>query len=698
MLFLALLSAASVGGGGPVAGADRQPPEASHWAFQPPTGRPVPSVTNREWPQTAVDNFVLAKLEAAGLSPSVRADRRTLIRRVTFDLLGLPPTPDEIDAFLADETPDTFSRLVDRLLASPRYGERWGRHWLDVARYADSNGFDENVAHGNAWRYRDYVVSVFNRDKPFDRFVIEQLAGDLLPFDGEAQQHEQLIATGFLSIGPKVLAETDQAKMRMDIIDEQLDTTGRAFLGLTLGCARCHDHKFDPFATADYYALAGIFKSTLTMRKYNKVAEWHEHRLPSAAATAIKAKFDEQVAASKVAIAKVVAAADKQARKKHAGESGAKPPGKLEALYSAETKARLKKLRDELAALEKAGPNLPAAMGVTEDKVVDIAIHLRGNPLELGDVVPRRTPLMLRGPRRPLFSKTESGRRELAAWMVDPQHPLTARVFVNRAWRWHLGRGLVRTTDNFGLLGEPPSHPALLDWLARRFIRDGWSIKSLHRLIVLSNTYQQATTAGEETLRRDPENRLFGRAGVRRLEAEAVRDALLATSGQLDATMQGSLLKLKNRAYFFDHTSKDLTTYDSRRRSLYLPVVRNNVFDLFGLLDFPDPAVSTGDRATTVVASQALLMLNSEFVMRAAAGLADRLLKGPGDDDQRLKRLYLIAFGREPTVREQQADRVFLSRLAKVHASGAGDQGRQREAWTTLCHVVLAANEFIYLR
>ena len=283
----------------------------NHWAFQPPARRPVPPVTNSEWPQTPLDHFILAKLAAAGLSPSVRADRRTLIRRVTFDLIGLPPTPSELDAFLADESPDAFSRVVDRLLASPLYGERWGRHWLDVARDADSNGFDENVAHGNAWRYRDYVVSAFNRDKPFDRFVIEQLAGDLLPFDGQAQQHEQLIATGFLSIGPKVLAETDEAKMRMDIIDEQLDTTGRAFLGLTLGCARCHDHKFDPIATADYYGLAGIFKSTLTMRKYNKVAEWHEHLLPSAAATAIKADFDARVVAKKAGIAEFITAADK---------------------------------------------------------------------------------------------------------------------------------------------------------------------------------------------------------------------------------------------------------------------------------------------------------------------------------------------------------------------------------------------------
>ena len=643
--------------------------DPNHWAFQPPVKPPVPPVTNTNWPQSAMDHFILAKLEAAGLSPSTRANKRTLIRRVTFDLIGLPPTPDEIDSFLTDNSPDAFARIVDRLLESPHYGERWGRHWLDVARYADSNGLDENIAHGNAWRYRDYVVAAFNRDKPFHRFVIEQLAGDLLPFKSEAQQHEQLIATGFLAIGPKVLAETDQAKMRMDIIDEQLDTTGRAFLGLTLGCARCHDHKFDPIDTADYYGLAGIFKSTLTMRKYIKVAEWHENLLPSAAAIAMKAAFDAKIASNKTAIAQFIAAADKLARQKLAEDSDTKPPEKLEPLYPAATKAKLKKLRDELAELEKAGPNLPSAMGVTEDKVADIAIHLRGNPLKLGDVVPRHTPLVMRGPRAPQFTDKQSGRRQLAEWLVDAQHPLTARVFVNRVWRWHFGNGLVRTTDNFGLLGDAPSHPELLDWLARRFIADGWSVKSLHRLIVLSSTYQQASAPTAETVSHDPENRLFGRADVRRLEAEAVRDALLAASGQLDETMGGSLLKLKNRAYFFDHTSKDLTTYDSRRRSLYLPIVRNNVFDLFQLLDFPDPAVSNGNRATTVVASQALLMLNSDFVMQAATDFADRLLTDSPDDDRRLSRLYVIAFGREPTADERRVDRSFLAKVAQARST-----------------------------
>ena len=672
--------------------------DPNHWSFRPLIEPPVPAVSNAAWPQSRIDNFILARLDEAGLRPASRADRRTLIRRVAFDLTGLPPTPEEIDAFLANESLDAFARVVDRLLASPRYGERWGRHWLDVARYADSNGFDENVCHGNAWRYRDYVVSVFNQDKPFDRFVIEQLAGDQLPFESEAQQHEQLIATGFLSLGPKVLAETDEPKMRMDIIDEQLDTTGRAFLGLTLGCARCHDHKFDPLTIEDYYGLAGIFKSTLTMRKYQKLAEWHEHLLPSAAAAVMQKAFDTKVEAGKKAIADLIAEADRKVgtspAAKPASGSAVKPEN-LESQYPAETKAKLKKLRDDLVVLQKEGPNLPAAMGVTEDKIVDIAVHLRGDPLKLGNVVPRRMPTVLTGPRLPKITARESGRRQLAEWLVDPQNPLTARVIVNRIWRWHFGRGLVQSTDNFGLLGKAPSHPKLLDWLARGFIKDGWSMKLLHRRILLSSTWQQSATATPEALRIDPENRLLSRASLRRLEAEAVRDSLLAVSGQLDETMGGSLLTLKNRAYFFDHTSIDKTTYNSRRRSLYLPVVRNNVYDVFQLLDFPDPAVSTGNRSTTVVASQALLMLNSDLVMESASELAGRLLAEPGSDDERLARLYFLTFGRGPTERERTADRALL---AKLTPSSDQNAMTRQEAWAAICHVTLAANEFIYVR
>ncbi len=659
--------------------------DPNHWSFQPPQWPVRPVVKNANWPQSPLDEFTLAKMEAAGVSPSPRAGKRTLLRRVTYDLIGLPPTPEEMTAFLSDESPDAFARVVDRLLSSPAYGERWGRHWLDVARYADSNGLDENVAYGNAWRYRDYVLQSFNADKPYDRFVVEQLAGDLLPFADDVQHAEQLIATGFLSIGAKVLAEVDESKMEMDIVDEQIDTVGRALIGLTLGCARCHDHKFDPVATADYYGLAGIFKSTRTMEHFRKVAKWYEMPLPSEQTRSALATYQTQITEKKAAIQQRVEQAEA------ALTAGEAVPAKLEDKFPAETQAALKTLRAELAVLEKSPPEVPTSMSVTEAVVADVAINIRGNPLKLGDVIPRRVLPAVRGPAVPSFPVEHSGRKELAEWLVDPQHALTSRVMVNRVWRWHFGAGFVKSVDNFGLLGDKPSHPELLDWLALRFIQDGWSIKSLHRRIVLSSTYQTSSDVDPMDLERDPENRWFARHTVRRLEAEAIRDALLSVSGQLDDAQQGSLLTVKNRAYFFDHTSKDLTDYSSPRRSVYLPIVRNNVYDFFQLLDYPDAAIPTGDRPTTTIAPQALLMMNSDFVVTVSERLAARIThEVTNDDAARIMRLYVLAYGREPSSTEINTAQSLLSDITT--ATNA------QQAWTSLCHVVLASNEFIYLQ
>jgi hypothetical protein len=663
------------------------------WAFRPPADPPVPAVRAGAWPTSALDRFILAALEEKGLEPAPQADKRTLIRRATFDLIGLPPTAEEIHAFLVDDSPEAFDRVVDRLLASPRYGERWGRHWLDVARYADSNGLDENVAHGHAWRYRDYVVAAFNRDKPFDQFVLEQLAGDLLPAQSREARNEHLVATGFLALGPKVLAEPDEAKLEMDLIDEQIDTVGRAFLGMTLGCARCHDHKFDPIATADYYGLAGVFKSTRTMETFQKVARWYEHSLGNEADDARKAAFDAEVAARKKAIeARVADANDRLKAEKGEGFTLPKRP---ESLYPKETQAELKRLRAELAAFVKQAPELPAAMGVTEGKVADTRIHIRGSHLTLGAVAPRRIPEVLAGPRPPQFSAGQSGRLELARWMVEPDHPLTGRVIVNRVWRWHFGRGLVATPDNFGALGERPVNPALLDWLTRRFVASGWSIKSLHRTIMLSSTYRMSSDDDPAAGRVDPENRLLARMNRRRLEAEAIRDALLAVSGKLDPALGGSLLKVKDRDYFFNHTSRDNTTYETTRRSIYLPVVRNHLYDMFELFDATDASVSSGDRATTTIAPQALFMLNSDLVVTAAGDLASLLLDQPGlDDAGRIGLLYERAYGRPPTVAETCRAAAYLDRFGRVLS---GETARH-DAWQALCQVVLAASEFITIR
>lgn len=671
--------------------------DPNHWAFNPPTEVVIPTVQDSAWPQSDLDRFILSRLEASGLAPAPKSDKRTLIRRVTFDLTGLPPTPEEISAFLNDERPEAYSELIERLLGSPAYGERWGRHWLDVARYADSNGLDENIAHGNAWRYRDYVVRSMNADKPFDQFIREQLAGDQLEASSEDARNELLTATGFLSIGPKVLAEVNMPKMRMDIVDEQIDTVGRVFLGMTFGCARCHDHKFDPIDTADYYGLAGIFKSTRTMDTYTKVAKWHEHPLKSAEATQMQADYDAQLAAKKMAIESTIKSADEALQASLPG--GETLPESKEALYPEATRAELTKLREELAALEKAPPELPSSMGVTEDEIVDVPIHVRGNPSRLGDVVPRHVPAVMKGPESPAFTGQHSGRRELAEWLVSDRHPLTSRVLVNRIWRWHFGRGLVASADNFGLLGEKPSHPELLDWLAGEFIRRKWSLKEMHRLILLSSTYQQSTRASSEAALADPDNRLWSRFPVRRLQAEEIRDSLLFVSGQLDTTMGGSLLKVRNRGYLFDHTSIDTTDYNSRRRSLYLPVIRNNVFEMFQLLDFPDPAVPTGDRATTTVAPQALMMMNSDFVMQAADAIATRALSSTSGDAERIKQVYVTCLGREPSDEEIAQDLQLIQDTMQAFSTDThSDADRLSAAWSVLCQVVLASSEFTYLQ
>ncbi len=670
--------------------------DPNHWAFQPPVEPPLPTVRDAAWVQTGLDAFILAKLEEAGLPPAAPADQVTLIRRVTFDLTGLPPTPEEVAGFLADETPEAYARLVDRLLAAPTYGERWGRHWLDVARYADSNGLDENVAHGNAWKYRDYVVSAFNRDLPYDRFVVEQLAGDLLPTSNTEERHQQLIATGFLSLGAKVIAEVDETKMQMDIVDEQIDTVTRALLGLTVGCARCHDHKFDPISTADYYGLAGIFKSTRTMETFTKLARWHENPLPTPESLAAKATHDALVAEKQAVVEAFVAEADKTVLANLA--EGTPVPEQKEPLYPEAAKTELKQLREALKALEKAAPEIPSAMGVSDDKPADVAIHVRGSHLKLGDVVPRHVPAVLRGPASPEFTPQSSGRRELARWLVDPQHPLTARVLVNRVWRWHFGRGLVSSTDNFGLLGDRPTHPELLDWLAHHLIQESWSLKALHRTMLLSSTYRQSSTPSPQTLDQDPANRLWGRFNVRRLDAEEIRDALLAVSGQLDPQPGGPVLKVKNRDYLFDHTSKDLTEYTSVRRSLYLPVIRNNVYDVFQLFDYPDAAVPNGDRIATTVAPQALMMLNSELVLQASDQFAKRLTNEvPADDSTRGARLVRLAYGREPSAGELAEQQTFLKAAEQAFESTADVAARRQAAWSTLCQVMLAANEFIYV-
>ncbi len=679
--------------------------ERAFWAFQPPASPPVPSVKRTEWTRTPIDAFILSKLEANHLSPAPSADPRTLIRRVTFDLIGLPPTPEETAAFLADPSPDAYPRLVERLLASPHYGERWGRHWLDVARYADSNGMDENLAFAHAWRYRDYVVEAFNRDLPFDAFIREQIAGDVLPPSGNAARDRQrLAATGFLVLGPKMLAEDDPMKMEMDIVDEQVDSVGKAFLGLTLGCARCHDHKFDPIRMSDYYGLAGIFKSTRTMEHYRVVAHWNERPLadPSEAADLERAR--EQIKKKKAEIDQAVSRANEAILAAMRGDGSKhepKLPEKPENLYPEAVKASLARLRGELSKLEAACPKYPTAMAVSEREAVDLPIHIRGSHLTLGQVVPRSFPAVLRGQDPPKIGKDRSGRLDLAVWLARPDNPLTARVIANRVWLWHFGEGLVRSVDNFGRLGERPTHPELLDWLATRLVAGGWSLKGLHRDIVLSSTYQMSTAANPQAAATDPENHLLSHRSRRRLEAEEVRDTILMASGQLDRSMGGSLLRSGNREYVAGTASVNSTNYQSLRRSIYLPVIRSALYEVFQAFDFADPSTGAGRRDTTTVAPQALCLMNSELVQQASESMAETLRREAGPDEgSMLRRAYAKTLGRAPNADELARARSFMDAYEKALASEPQPEGprdTRQAAWQAFCRVLLGTSELIFV-
>jgi len=951
----------------------------SHWAFQPIGDPALPAAAGPGQPSgSPVDAFIRARLDAAGRSPAPAADRRTLLRRLSFDLRGLPPTAAEVEAFAADPDPDAFARWVDRYLESPQYGERWGRWWLDLARYADTNGQDENKVMANAWRYRDWVIRSFNANQPLDDFITDQIAGDLRPTNGvpESVLLDRWIATGFLVLGPKMLAEQDKPKLVMDLVDEQLDVVGRAFLGLTVSCARCHDHKYDPISARDYYALAGIFKSTRAMenldfvskfnerpvstREHLEAVETHARAVASAgnawtnalnAATAslrrqwrtelataleapppwerpadtpmlerlaqwrsadpdvnpavplLRALADRQdgigIAAEIEALEADSAAASGlrlgpgrvgrgfQAAGQNFLERPHQPeleplqltveswvrvsafpkegdarrwlvsknpneweeghyalvldrdrpgaylnigggrehmaavwsePVKLEAnrwhhlafTYDGQTlrlfvdgvaagetpvgrarvpgthplmiarrpdgyvtfRGQLDGIRiyrqalspeavaasarhpeaapgdgwvaawdfDELTESERlaadraalrdallgaggileipadprawltvadreeldrlaadwdrvkaAAPPPPAyALAVAEDKPVDLPVFNRGNHLSPGpEPVPRGFLKVAYRPSDPLPPAGASGRLELAQWLTSPNQPLTARVLANRVWQAHFGEGLVRTSDNFGVRGEPPSHPELLDWLARQLMESGWNLKRLHRILLNSATWQQASSGSDEPggAAPDPDNRLLSRFPRQRLEAEMVRDALLAVSERLDPAMGGRLVSWKNDEY----APADDVSAASVRRSVYLPVVRDRVFDVFTLFDFANPSVGTAKRAPTVVAHQALFFMNSPLVRDSARALAASLADGCEDEGVRLERVYRRLYGRPPADSERARARRFLD---SASPAAGGDRAA---CWSAMCQSLMSANEFLYL-
>ncbi len=970
---------------------DRQRPNAPHRRarsiatsghFQPPREPSIPSVSAASWPTSPIDHFVLHQLEARGLAPARPADRRTLIRRATFDLHGLPPTPEEVDAFVADPSPAAFAKVVERLLALPRYGERWGRHWLDIARYADSNGMDENMAMAHAWRYRDWVIAALNRDLPYDEFLTAQLAGDLLPATDEAARQEQLVATGFLVLGPKMLAEDDPVKMEMDIIDEQVDTIGRAFMGLTLGCAalprsqvrsdphgrllcagrhfqehqgRWRNHRVvamwsermlgtkeelddlaaheqriharieeqkgriaaandalldeargklaqyltaattrrrqqatrDAFAgelaaerfptgavtfEAEGFARGNVLRDTenygvgigvilnagdtpneaeydielptagtyqLAIRYAAAEARpvrlaidghvlrddacgettgsWHAdtqrwsieaivplaagrhvvrlergeafphidklaflpasylpgpiagqwkiagqlddfpdlnpaildawakyleattddsdsvlrvwYAMQPASAGASTALIDESLPIAQALLANprptspaALAARYEQlcheARMSSASDAAsaafrkllADPAGpfavpkEADRYYSAETKERLAKLKAEIAELQKATPEIPRALAVDEGKPQNLRVHLRGSHLTLGDEAPRRFPRVLAGDDQPLLGNAASGRLELARWLTRGDHPLASRVMVNRIWQGHFGEGLVRSPDNFGRLGEPPDNRPLLDWLATRFVADGWSIKAMHRRIMLSSAYQMSTARDARAAEIDPDNRLLWRMNRRRLEAEEIRDAILAVSGPLDEAMGGTLLKNANHTYVTSTASSNEVNYDNARRSVYLPIVRSTVYEVLQAFDFADPSTMNGKRPSTTVAPQALFMMNSPLVEHRMRAMGEDLLaRDDLDDAGRVRLTYERAYSRPPTAHEVERALDFIAAYQAELTNSNNDNDKiepdvaRRRAWQALCRVIVSSNEFVYV-
>ncbi len=999
------------------------------WSFLPLDPGHPPAVSGDRWSRSPIDRYILARLVEENLPPSSEADRRTWIRRATFGLWGLPPTPGAVRAFEADRAPGAFARVIDRLLASPRYGERWARHWLDIVRYADTNGGGFDYVYPTAWRYRDYVVRAFNRDTPYDRFLIEQLAGDLLePASEDQREVDRLLATGLLTLAPKGLGTQDKELMAMDVVDDQIDVLGRALLGLTLACARCHDHKFDPILTTDYYALAGIFRSTVSLRDMDKnPSYWPERTLEPPSLSRARDRHSAETKAVAAAISKIVTAGNKRliddARKRlpeyllaaaaiyhtrgdraavahwpfdaasgktvaaTVGPSGrlanvspqapdkvptrvedgqvgralrfatgrvvevdakalqplafakngdfsvsiwiraprgytpksadsvvaatfkskaiwfiALRPGGYNGVYlrhysgtssvdikpssnqlpllvdgkwhhlvvtsdrdadglmyldgrtvgrtpikavssvadfgapvslrlgastngfagdlddvaiwdrvlnaaevtrlfqqggrgdqpknvaaverkrtrrdgapsveellkthrlvpslarrlsrelvdaagrkastlhpltrdfpqtveqvrsqvdldSPELARRLSAKdgplkpdtdahsfydpaqRKELASLQAESRRLAevrfpvpvsAMVAFDDKKPADLRVHVAGDTRRLGQLVSRGVPVVLRDPDQPATKIPDrtSGRLELARWITRPQHPLTARVMVNRVWQWHFGEGLVQTPDNFGQLGEEPSHPRLLDHLAASFVRDGWSLKRLHRRIMLSSVYRQSSLSRKAAMAVDADNRLLWRMSRRRLEAEPFRDAMLVASGALDSQMFGTFQSWKPKVFSVDDANSETANFRTRRRSLYMPVVRTTLQEMMELFDVGDPNSITSRRSNTTVAHQALFLLNNPFVRERSQGLADRVLAVSDDQGRQIERAWWLVLSRPPTALE----RVRAGKFLAVSRKSAG--GSSREAWVSLSWALFSLNEFLFV-
>jgi mono/diheme cytochrome c family protein len=697
------------------------------WSFIKPTRPGLPKAQNRRWARNEIDLFVLSKLERNGLRPNRAATPRELLRRVYFDLTGLPPSPEETAEFLKNYSGGAdaaYAKVVDRLLGSPHYGERWGRHWLDLARYADSGGYEFDYDRPHAWRYRDYVIKSFNEDKPYNRFIIEQLAGDQIDGGDVKVNPEALIPTGFVRNGPTV-DNADNEETRMDELDDMVTTTSSVFLGLTVGCARCHDHKYDPIPQRDYYRMQAVF---FPFRKTEAVMVSKEeetaHKARNKEIDELLRPYRQKIAAIEkpvrdkllnekvefhVRLAESSNGFEGKTKEQYREETAKRfakdvnlQDEEIEALLSPEDLKTRKEIQNEANKINRTRPKLlPAAMGVTDNREPGKAYLLeRGDWRNKGEEVQPGLPQVLAGDAN---LDPKDRRRQLAEWIASPDNPLTARVAVNRIWQYHFGKGIVKTPSDFGATGDRPSHPELLDWLATEFVKRGWSWKGMHRLILLSNTYRQSSSFNEQAAAKDPENRLLWRMSPRRLEAEPLRDSILAVSGKLNPEMFGpgiypridpDVINTGSRPRWPLNAKDD---HDTWRRSVYIFVKRSVILPLIEVFDCPATVVSGPSRAVSTVSPQALALMNNEFVLQQARFFAERAAKEAGPDKRaQVIRAFEIALNRRPNAKELEWSLSFLKSQAEGYAHGK-DEEPETSALRDFCHAIINLNEFVYI-
>ena len=668
--------------------------DQNHWAFLAPVKTLPPSIEHSELTRGPIDEFIHFERQRLGLDPVGPADRQSLLRRASFDLVGLPPSPELVKAFRADSSPAAYVRIVDQLLSSPQFGERWGRHWLDVARFADSVGSTKNLVMINAWRYRNYVIDSFNDDKPYDHFVREQIAGDLMPASTRTERIERLIATGFLVIGERSLAEQDPKILRSEVIAETVDTLGRTFLGLSLSCARCHDHKFAPIPTEDFYALAGIFHSTQRLSGFGRLKERRstQHRfdlLHDIGLTSNHSEFCTDRDKLHRQLERLAGRLDYlNLRKRELEDADPFDKEALEKVFEQqrETRKEWTKLNQQFA------DKYQLAMGVRDAVTpVNASVEVGGDPYRQAEPVERRflTALHPSSHDSDLRLTRGSGRLELANWLTDRANPLLARVTVNRIWSQLFGRGLVRTVDDYTTTGAAPSHPELLDYLAVEYIERGYSTKDLIRRIVLSDVYQQSTDFHDANYTIDPENQYLWRMNQRRLELEPLRDALLAISGKLDLARPAAPLAQFEEDRVPDAPDKWPDSVNLSFRTVYLPVLRRAIPAMYLQFDFPPPGQVIGARSVTTVPTQALFLMNSPFVAARSVDAAKQLLHNAPDFETRVQHVFLGTVGRIPTITEFGRLEAFTSEQSALGKT-------EQEIWEDIYHARFSSAEFIY--